>query len=247
LSEDEYATLDQLNGLVMAGEIALERLQRAGETRVAEGGREFENHYELAAHLLNQPSVTADAPIDDSGIGRVDLLFDLLRELKMNTPSQLDEYLDALHSDLERRPLAEQVVDALVAADSTRYDVYREVRARGATYEHPDHAQNTDLSVGRFLNSWIRLEKLERDLAPPEEEGRGRRIRPTGLGLELAEFVSPATAKDIHSLRRLRNGVIHGQIVPPATELSDAADRLDAIIASIEDGGDHNGRLVLAR
>jgi ppGpp synthetase/RelA/SpoT-type nucleotidyltranferase len=31
LSEDEYSILDELNGLVIAGEIALERLQRAGE------------------------------------------------------------------------------------------------------------------------------------------------------------------------------------------------------------------------
>lgn len=39
LSDDEYAILDELNGLVMAGEIALERLQKAGEARVAAGGR----------------------------------------------------------------------------------------------------------------------------------------------------------------------------------------------------------------
>jgi ppGpp synthetase/RelA/SpoT-type nucleotidyltranferase len=35
LSEDEYAILDELNGLVLAGEIALERLQRAGDLRVS--------------------------------------------------------------------------------------------------------------------------------------------------------------------------------------------------------------------
>ncbi|HEY5562849.1 MAG TPA: RelA/SpoT domain-containing protein [Clostridiaceae bacterium] len=35
LSEDEYELLDQLNGLVMSGEISLERLQKAVKTRVA--------------------------------------------------------------------------------------------------------------------------------------------------------------------------------------------------------------------
>src|SRR5438309_1531694 len=44
LADDEYAILDELNGLVIAGEIALERLQRAGEARVAAGGRRFTNH-----------------------------------------------------------------------------------------------------------------------------------------------------------------------------------------------------------
>jgi ppGpp synthetase/RelA/SpoT-type nucleotidyltranferase len=48
LSDDEYAILDELNGLVMAGEIALERLQRSGETRVATKGRVFSSHYDLS-------------------------------------------------------------------------------------------------------------------------------------------------------------------------------------------------------
>jgi ppGpp synthetase/RelA/SpoT-type nucleotidyltranferase len=57
LSNDEYAILDELNGLVMAGEIALERLQRAVEARVAVGGRRFENHFELAAFLLDKSQI----------------------------------------------------------------------------------------------------------------------------------------------------------------------------------------------
>ena len=47
LSQEEYSLLDQLNGLVLAGEISLEQLQKAGEIRVASGARPFANHYEL--------------------------------------------------------------------------------------------------------------------------------------------------------------------------------------------------------
>jgi ppGpp synthetase/RelA/SpoT-type nucleotidyltranferase len=54
ISEDELAILDELNGLVHAGEIALERLQRAVETRVARQGSTFSNHYELAAFLYEE-------------------------------------------------------------------------------------------------------------------------------------------------------------------------------------------------
>src|SRR5437763_624492 len=59
LSDTEYAILDELNGLVIAGEIALELLQKAGETRVAGSERQFENHYDLASHLLSRPSLAA--------------------------------------------------------------------------------------------------------------------------------------------------------------------------------------------
>jgi hypothetical protein len=105
LSEDEYSILDELNGLVMAGEIALERLQRAGEARVTAGGRNFGTHYDLAAHLLNASGATLRGPEANTAIGRVDLLFELLSRLGLATPNQLKPYLEALHSDTERRPL----------------------------------------------------------------------------------------------------------------------------------------------
>jgi ppGpp synthetase/RelA/SpoT-type nucleotidyltranferase len=54
LSSTEYALLDQLNGLVMAGEIALERLQGAARLRLNEADAPFNNHYELAAYIYDK-------------------------------------------------------------------------------------------------------------------------------------------------------------------------------------------------
>lgn len=104
LSEAEYSLLDQLNGIVLAGELSLEHLQQAGEARVAIGTRHFSNHYELAAHLLSQASAVNEQPVTDSGLGRIDLLFELLTKLKLNTPDDLRPYLELLHGDLEQRP-----------------------------------------------------------------------------------------------------------------------------------------------
>jgi ppGpp synthetase/RelA/SpoT-type nucleotidyltranferase len=108
LSEDEYAILDELNGMVMAGEIALERLQRAGDVRVAVRDRKFANHYELAAHLLSVLRGFAEPDALKSGLGRVDLLYELLARLALSTPEAVGRYLEALHPDLERRPIADQ-------------------------------------------------------------------------------------------------------------------------------------------
>lgn len=74
LSEEEYSILDELNGLVLAGEIALERLQRAGERRVATSGRLFDNHYDLAAYLLNRAAPLLTGANPEAIIGRVDVL-----------------------------------------------------------------------------------------------------------------------------------------------------------------------------
>ena len=108
LSVEEYSILDELNGLVMAGEIALERLQRAGEARVAAEGRVFRSHYDLAAHLLNAAGTALRGPEANTAIGRVDLLFELLSQLDLATPSRLKPYLDALHQDCPASALMRQ-------------------------------------------------------------------------------------------------------------------------------------------
>jgi ppGpp synthetase/RelA/SpoT-type nucleotidyltranferase len=51
LSEDERAILDEVNGLVIAGEIAFERLQRAVERRLEVENSPFGSHYDLAVYL----------------------------------------------------------------------------------------------------------------------------------------------------------------------------------------------------
>jgi len=51
LSKEELMILDEINGLVIAGNIALERLQKAGTDRVAEGNYEFKNHYDLSLFI----------------------------------------------------------------------------------------------------------------------------------------------------------------------------------------------------
>lgn len=96
---------------------------------MASGGRQFANHYELAAHLLSQVSAVNQEPVTDSGLGRVDLLFKLLTRLELDTPDGLGPYLELLHGDLERRPLSEQIIDALIAEDASLTDAYASVRA----------------------------------------------------------------------------------------------------------------------
>lgn len=57
LSKEELMILDEINGLVIAGNIALERLQSAGIERVAESNYEFKNHYDLSLFITNELSV----------------------------------------------------------------------------------------------------------------------------------------------------------------------------------------------
>lgn len=145
LSQDEYAILDELNGMVMVGEIALERLQRAGDLRVAVPGRTFANHYDLAAYLLSAVRALAGpaATPPQAGLGRVDLLYDLLARLSLVTPDAVKRYVDDIRSELGRRPVAEQILDRILSEDPERHRLFQELRAaRLATAVSGDVAES---------------------------------------------------------------------------------------------------------
>lgn len=53
-SVGERAILDEINGIVMAGEIALEQLQNAVKLRISLEQQQFTNHFELAAYIYDR-------------------------------------------------------------------------------------------------------------------------------------------------------------------------------------------------
>ncbi|MFN3690847.1 MAG: hypothetical protein ACK4UU_07995, partial [Fimbriimonadales bacterium] len=123
LSESEYALLDQLNGLVLAGEIALEQLQQAGDARVTAATTPFRDHYELAEFLRTR---LANQGIDltDTTLGRVDVLHGFLSDQKAATAASVGTYLDRLELDFEQRPVADQLADLMLSGDEHRYKAF---------------------------------------------------------------------------------------------------------------------------
>jgi ppGpp synthetase/RelA/SpoT-type nucleotidyltranferase len=239
LSEHEYAILDELNGLVMAGEVALERLQKAGEARVAAGGRAFSNHYDLAAHLLSAAGPILKGPESDTALGRVDLLFDLLKRLGLATPDLLRPYVITLHGDTERRPFAEQIIDQLLGEDDARYKVYEEVRAsRPAPGDYGPSLRETiepDLheAMGFFLAQWISFERATREkVSRRAGEGLSTSV-PMFRVLDASGVLDKETRREVEFIRRIRNNFVHGVEVPDATALRQAGERLQAITERI--------------
>jgi hypothetical protein len=225
LSDEEYAILDELNGLVIAGEIALERLQKAGEVRVASRDRQFANHFDLAAYLLERAAPLLKGPASEAVLGRIDLLYDLLKRLNLATPDGLEAYLAALTGDTERRPLAQQIIDQLLAEDAGRYKIYDALRAatdRETSFLSQDErliAPDIQNAIGQFLSKWIAFERLIREIAARKSEGR-RVGFPTTIVLQQLQLFDAETLWEIDRIRRLRNNLVHGIEIPDATELT---------------------------
>jgi ppGpp synthetase/RelA/SpoT-type nucleotidyltranferase len=243
LSEDEYAILDELNGLVLAGEIALERLQRAMQARVARDGTPFGNHFELAAFLLKAAAPLLKGGAHESALGRVDALFDLLTRLELSTPERIQPFLGALHADTDRRSIADQIVDQVVATDESRYRLYSEIRHRYDTKDGHGRSsarrRSEQEALGTFLTNWIALDR---------RLGRARRVK----GLEGPEVLAdrrvleryleldPEVRREIDRIRMLRNNVVHGEAEPDAAVLREATATLKRILAHL-DGPDGVG------
>ncbi|MFD1663105.1 GTP pyrophosphokinase family protein [Streptomyces caeni] len=237
LSGEEHAILDQLNGLVIAGEISLRLLQEAGEARVARNGAKFLNHYELAAHLLRHAHDSLTEPVGDSGLGKVDDLFALLKRLNKTTPEELEKYLESLHGAVEERPLAEQVVDALLAEDPSRYAIYDDIRNTSHSSHVEIHGPKRDSgsALQEFLHSWVELEATLNELA----QRAGVSVRSTVPVTHLLKLLDmpPGIGKEIDLLRRMRNDAVHLRRDISVAAFEDAAKRTQQISAILKDGG----------
>jgi ppGpp synthetase/RelA/SpoT-type nucleotidyltranferase len=230
LSREELMILDELNGLVLAGEIALERLQAAGEERASSTGRRFTNHYDLAAHLLGKLSQVSEGPLISGGLGRVDQLFDFLSIEGVDTPELVAPYLNGLHADLDRRPLAEQVIDALLQADPSRYDTYLQLRNK---YRDVDGAPaEFSVALGDFVRDWIDFEMLMQKRLGPVRSGRPR--LPTSVQIKQLTANKPWMTGELQYLRQLRNEVVHGNRDISAADLRQAQETLRLIMAELE-------------
>lgn len=235
LSLDEYAILDELNGLVISGEIALERLQRAGELRASTKGRPFANHYDLTASLLEfARSHLSKQEIKDSEIGRVDELYKLLNAIGKNKPDEIEPYIIGLQDDFEKRPLAAQIIDRLISEDEKRYDIYRTIKIHNfAAQQRKDflaHKQNE--ALGRFMGSWAAYENILRSFASSAHGTHGLQTTQRILRqLNLPTRYATAAGE----LQQFRNELVHEGITPSVETLNVATSKLNELIQKIDE------------
>ncbi|MDG3576016.1 RelA/SpoT domain-containing protein [Rhizobium sp. YJ-22] len=110
-SEEERAILDELNGLVLSGEIALERLQKAVQRRVQMLDQErWDSRYDLATLIYSWLEKNGKT---DVSLGRIDNLDRLLRMAGIASATELRAELDKL-TLVNKEPLALQLIASLL-------------------------------------------------------------------------------------------------------------------------------------
>ncbi len=226
-STEELATLDEVNGLVLTGEIALERLQRLIEERVGRPDAQFENLYEL------QEFLSAQVPnLFSKEIGRLNFLLPLLQNAGIDTPSRLHPYLQKVAGEPSDSPLADRLIDGITAEDPERYQLFRTVLSEERATDGTEEGQrNFDVAMGNFLTRWISLErKLQRLTGKKSSSFSASLLQPS-----LDSYgVQPVDQEEIRRLRGIRNKLVHGQILLPANEIDRAAARIETLLEHLE-------------
>ena len=225
ISRQEQAILDELNGMVLTGEIALERLQEAVKDRVSADEQEFNNHYELAAflHGVFKPRSHDHEPV----MGRADVLFKALEILSLNSPKALRPYLEELEPATDGRSIAERLIDDVIAGDPERYKAYRKAQELAGS-RNPYSTSDDIAPAGQeatpfqaFMSRWIALEAGLNVGSPPSK--RNPRW-------QLTAYLDEADLQRFMWLQRLRSQIVHGVEIPEPETLTEATQWLDRVM-----------------
>lgn len=220
LSEEELSILDELNGLVLSGEIALERLQAAGDKRIQSTTAAFSNQYDLASYLYNY--LNSSPPSSDIKVrmGNVELLFRLLNRLKLDSVQELGQILKSLRLQNDRRTVCQQLTDRILSGNSRRYALYLELHPLSENM--PEERKQT---LEHFIDLWIALESsLNRLIRRRSPKSRGNAMQAACV-----KRIKVFSSEDLEIFSRLlgiRNYLIHGIEIPGTDQLNHMCDEL---------------------
>jgi hypothetical protein len=235
LSDDEYAILDELNGLVLAGEIALEMLQRAVKRRVGKIGNQFNNQYELAAYLYDnlQEGVQRSSIL----MGRADILFRFLQLTNLNRSEELGKFITDLDPYDEQRTISNQIIDRIIDDSPDKEEMYRKYERAKSDIDAPIANQ----ASMKFLSLWIDLEAITRLIARemeplPENLRRANVLQPSASVFQALGLFeqNKEVLGTVERLRRLRNQLVHGIESPSGDYLSETIKLLESLFLNLK-------------
>ena len=221
LSEEELAILDEINGLVLTGEIALERLQKAMTKRTKENNN-ISNRYELTSLITNSLNKNY---ISKLKLGDTKILFNFLKDTGKISTRDFSNYLDKINQS-EKETISEQLFTMLLNDSYSR----SKNDTKLTNYFKRFVGEQRDVSgFESFVKSWIILEKVVSTIH--SERNRHHQKFFTAKFEPLAEdgLITKDEATELNLFKRIRNNLLHGVETPDDQELNFAFVRLLAL------------------
>ena len=218
VSREEYEVLDEINGLVLAGEIALRRLDQLSRRRIEQENSPIASHYILQSYL--------DKWQDDHGqggrdLGNVETLFKLYQMKDMLSRAQVDAELAKMTRRGEggEEPLADRLIDQF----DNKTMVKKVVADAMMKLNGLDPETHHQTQLGKFMSHWNKLEKAIQSAL--RTQGYKAYNSAVTWRLVVEEYALTGPIRDAyHRLRLERNKIVHGYVPTTAAGF----DRLNA-------------------
>lgn len=220
LSEDEYEILDELNGLVLSGEIALKRLQKAVQDRVKRMSVPFQNHYELAAFLFDRVCQKC-LNIDEVMMGRADLLYKFVSLADLNSAEKLEPYLESFDYDYKTETIVEYILDEILQDHPDFYRYLINVKSNASQknpYSEDIEEPEVKSTLVTFLESWFDHQVILRkyiETHVPEASIDRFNIDYELLSTHLSD---PTLKNDLIQIKKFRDQLVYQQTDTPPQE-----------------------------
>lgn len=228
VSYDEYESLDEINGLVIAGEVSLQRLQRISENRISYENKPFRNHYELASFIYDKLETNTNS--HSLLVGDAEALFSILTQADRLTPKKISNDLEKVDFSWEI-PISQQLMNFYADKDPKLSKLVVN------TNVHKKIDFNVDeKSIGSFLSKWIKLEKSVNSaidtmgfIQPPHKYSIGTTQR-----LKSLEIFSDSDIDVYNKIRETRNKLVHGVEIPNVESLANLKMEIDRLISTLK-------------
>ncbi|MFC4163435.1 GTP pyrophosphokinase family protein [Epilithonimonas zeae] len=201
LTDDELAILDEINGLVLTGEIALERLQKAITERTKKQN-EITDKYDLT-NYINYSYQNNFKNID---LGNTEFLNNYLKanNNKIST-SQLSQAIKRITTN-SNESFSDQVLQNIISINTSGKSLQRYLQQFSLD-------ENKVSSFELFVKTWIIFEKVIKQLM--EENSIDKENQQVNFFTNIEQIFEVAElSKDdknnILLLRRIRNQMLHG-------------------------------------
>lgn len=219
LSKEELAILDEINGLVLSGEIALERLQSAMSERTKKQN-EIKDKYELTNYLLSN---LGKEYLNKIKLGDTYLLNNYLNTIKKLDVNEFNSYINKINVDLP-----ESVTDQLL--NMLLVEFYDNDKINLKNYFKNLHISERKASgFESFVRCWVILEKAVRDIIKDQNISPNKYLIPDFKILKDRQILNSKETEELRQLRKIRNYLLHGIETPAEEYLKDSYQRLKSL------------------
>ena len=235
VSREEYECLDEINGLVIAGEIALNRLQALSKQRIR-GLDTFDSPYSMQLYLADrqeQQGIRISSSVAEADQANIKQLFEMYREAGMLSVGDLE-------AQLKRLPKG--TPDSVNSQVRTLIDLFfdeQRKKAKQVTAENimqylgDDESFYTSALIGTYLTKWNILE----DTVRMAVKSLGIKCSNSTMSWKavVEDRVLPEEiAEAYHGLRLQRNTIVHTNRLPGEEKFRQLLREMDDLTAKLK-------------